>query len=158
MPFAYSDIINLRRPAHVDDVFSRVHPRMPRLNRAKLFAPYAALRGFEDCVAAKRAVYEPRRVPDAMEARTLNRRIARLNRLCWNSRLARKSGVTARAVYFVPCADENHEAFGRGGQYVAVEGLVRRVDVTCRYLIVADTRIDFDDLWRIDLPDDAPAE
>ena len=65
MEFAYSDIIGLRRPVHDGDVFSRRHPKMAQLNRAKLFAPYAALRGFEDRVAAKRVPYVPRHCFDA---------------------------------------------------------------------------------------------
>ena len=43
MEFAYNDIIGLRRPAHDGDAFSRRHPKMAQLNRAKIFAPFAAL-------------------------------------------------------------------------------------------------------------------
>ena len=47
MVFAYDDLLRLHRPVHDGDVFSRRHPKMARLNRAKLFAPFAALTGFE---------------------------------------------------------------------------------------------------------------
>lgn len=37
----YADIIDLPRP-------KMRHPRMDRLNRAKIFAPFDALRGFDE--------------------------------------------------------------------------------------------------------------
>ena len=152
MDFPYSDIIGLRRPEHTDDAFSRVHPKMPRLNRAKLFAPYAALRGFERCIASKRVRYVPRRIPDADEAWELNRRIGLVLARCPDSRAARLCPVTVRAEYFVPCADADNEAYGRGGQYREVAGVVRRVDIPGQYLVVGNTRIDFENLGWIDAP------
>ena len=52
MESAYEDIMGLRRPVHRDDPFARRHPKMDRGNRAKLFAPFAALTGFDDVVHA----------------------------------------------------------------------------------------------------------
>lgn len=43
----YSDIINMERPV------SR-HPRMDLVNRAKIFTPYDALRGFDEAIDAVR--------------------------------------------------------------------------------------------------------
>ena len=59
MEFAYSDIIGLRRPVHDGDVFSRRHPKMTQLNRAKIFAPFAALTGFDSSVRAKEIIRSP---------------------------------------------------------------------------------------------------
>ena len=59
MEFSYSDIIGLRRPVHDGDVFSRRHPKMTQLNRAKIFAPFAALTGFDSAVRAKEIPYVP---------------------------------------------------------------------------------------------------
>ncbi len=42
----YSDIINSSRPG--DEDFFRRHPRMPVSERAKIFAPFAALRGYDE--------------------------------------------------------------------------------------------------------------
>ncbi|MBR1560367.1 MAG: hypothetical protein IJ646_09040 [Clostridia bacterium] len=44
----YGDIVYRDRPAHDDDPFSRRHPRMPQINRAKSFAPFDALLGFDE--------------------------------------------------------------------------------------------------------------
>jgi hypothetical protein len=40
----YADIINLERPVHIDDDFAAKHPPIPREDRAKIFASFAALK------------------------------------------------------------------------------------------------------------------
>lgn len=42
----YADILDKSRPQTEQSL--RRHPRMPVQNRAKIFAPFAALRGYED--------------------------------------------------------------------------------------------------------------
>lgn len=44
----YDDIIHLEYPT------SRKHPRMSRLDRAAQFAPFAALKGYEDVIEENR--------------------------------------------------------------------------------------------------------
>lgn len=44
----YADILPLSRPEP-----SHVHPRMSKLNRAKIFSPFAALRGYEEEIAVE---------------------------------------------------------------------------------------------------------
>lgn len=44
----YADILPLSRPEP-----SHAHPRMSKLNRAKIFSPFAALRGYEEEIAAE---------------------------------------------------------------------------------------------------------
>ena len=149
MNFAYTDIINLHRPTHDGDVFSRRHPKMARQNRAKLFAPFAALSGFDEAVRAKQAPYVPRRVGDADELRALNLALARLYRATRTGALARQNQIRARVEYFEPCADPNHEAFGRGGLYREVADVVWRVDPAGQRLTIGDRVIPFADLRRI---------
>ena len=40
----YKDIINKERPVHINDDFSIKHPKMSKGDRAKIFAPFAALK------------------------------------------------------------------------------------------------------------------
>ncbi len=40
----YSDIIDKERPLHDGDEFSYRHPKMAEQDRAKIFAPFAALK------------------------------------------------------------------------------------------------------------------
>lgn len=72
MEFAYSDIIGLRRPVHDGDVFSRRHPKMTQLNRAKIFAPFAVLTGFDSAVRAKEIQYT-RLSPDSTTSPQVDR-------------------------------------------------------------------------------------
>ena len=46
----YKDIIDKKRPVHDGDEFEARHPKMPREARAKIFAPFAALKGFEEAI------------------------------------------------------------------------------------------------------------
>ena len=152
MEFAYNDIIGLRRPAHDGDAFSRRHPKMAQLNRAKIFAPFAALTGFEEAVRSKQTPYVPRRIKDADETRALNRALARLRQATRTGALARQNRVRARVEYFQVCTDPHHAAFGRDGLYHTVTGVVWKVDPTARTLLIDDRTIPFADLHSIELP------
>ena len=152
MDFAYEDIINRQRPVHVNDDFGRKYPQMPRLNRAKIFAPYAALRGFEGHIESKQVPYVARYIPDPEEERELNRRIGILYEKCRNGRLARLNRLRISVTRFVPCADPNHEDFGVRGQYQTVEGLLRKVDISRQTLTVDQREIDFGDIAKITGP------
>lgn len=151
MEFAYGDIIGLRRPAHEDDLFSRRHPRMARLNRAKIFAPFAALSGYDEAVKSKQTHYVPRRQRDAEEMRALNRALEALGRATRTGELARRNRVRARVEFFEACEDPNHGAFGREGLYRTLTGIVWRVDPVGKTLTVGERVIPFSDIHSIAL-------
>lgn len=46
----YNDIIDKERPQHDGDEFEARHPKMSLENRAKIFAPFAALKGYEEAI------------------------------------------------------------------------------------------------------------
>ena len=50
MRFDYSALLQKQRPTHRGDAFYVRHPPMPREKRAKIFAPFAALKGFEEAI------------------------------------------------------------------------------------------------------------
>ena len=50
MSDSYEDIIDKKRPVHDNDDFSIRHPKMSREDRAKIFAPFAALKGYEEAL------------------------------------------------------------------------------------------------------------
>ena len=151
MDSTYTDIIHSRRPFHDGDLFDRRHPKMTRLNRAKIFAPFAALSGFDDAVKSKQVPYVPRRIKDAEETWALNRALEALHGATRTGALARQNRVRARVEYFEICADPNHEAFGRDGLYRAVTGIVWKVDPTGQALVIGDVTIPFSDIDRITL-------
>ena len=58
----YGDIIEMERPQTEESL--RKHPRMTLQNRAKIFSPFAALRGYDEQLAAEKQRTE--RVPKGM--------------------------------------------------------------------------------------------
>ena len=133
----YGNIIYLDRPVHNGDLFSRRHPKMT--NRAKIFAPFAALVGFEDRVRNKEIEYVARRELSEEEQSYLNKVLNRISR-----------GDRVSVKYFEICSDHESEAFGRLGQYKTVSGCVRWVDVVGQRLVLEDRGIDFGDLYRLE--------
>lgn len=124
----YGNIIFQDRPVHDGDVFSRKHPKMSQLNRAKIFAPFAALVGFDERIRKKEINYIPKHELDADEEWELNHRLYRLHCLTANSRLARANMVCVSIEYFVVCTDEENEAYMVKGQYKTITGIVLKVD------------------------------
>ena len=49
----YQAIRKMHRPVHNGDAFSKLHPKMTRSQRAKLFAPFDALSGFDETMNAE---------------------------------------------------------------------------------------------------------
>lgn len=139
------------RPKHERcDEFSIRHPKMQMSQRAKIFAPYAALRGFEEVIEEKRQFYVQRRELNEEEQQRLNRTLTRLQELTPNRRTARENHVIAAVTFFVPCADEQHEAYGRRGTYETVCGMVWWVDpLLTKSLSIKDRTIDFADIAEI---------
>ena len=133
----YGNIINMERPVHNGDLFSRRHPKM--LNRAKIFAPFAALVGFEDRVRNKEIEYVARHLLSEEQETRLN---VVLNRISRGDRVSVK--------YFELCSDHENEAFGRLGQYKTVSGCVRWVDAVGQRLVLDEITIDFGDLYQLE--------
>ena len=149
----YREIIDMERPAHDGDLFSRRHPRMPRLNRAKIFAPFAALVGFDDRVRRKEVAYVPRHALDADEERALDRQLYRLHRLTANARLARENAVRVAVEHFCVCTDAENDAYGVKGVYETATGVVLKVDRSGQALVLGadggEKRIAFGDIRRV---------
>ena len=133
----YGNIINMERPVHNGDLFSRRHPKM--LNRAKIFAPFAALVGFEDRVQNKEIEYVARHLISEEQETRLN---VVLNRISRGDRVSVK--------YFELCSDHENEAFGRLGQYKTISGCVRWVDAVGQRLVLDEITIDFGDLYQLE--------
>ncbi len=68
--FRYREVYLKGRPQHaVPDAFSIKHPKMDVLRRAKIFAPFDALKGFDDALCAyARAAEQKMSGTDADEA------------------------------------------------------------------------------------------
>ena len=146
--FKYKNIFLHGKPRHAADGPFRIrHPVMPCSRRAKLFAPFDALRGFDAAIWSKEVLYEDRKQLDESEQEILNRKLALLHKLTCNSRVARENRPEVTVTCFSPCADINSFAYGTQGQYVSVTGIVHNVDSTVtRTLTLDDQVIDLSDI------------
>lgn len=150
--FRYKEIFLRGKPYHSKtDEFRVRHPSMDVGKRAKIFAPFDALRGFNEAVVAKTELYENRRELNEEEQAELNRRMTILRQLTVNSRAARENQIRVSVTYYVPCADPDNEAYGLRGQYQTVAGICRKVDPdVSRCLLIDDRNIHFQDIWQIE--------
>ena len=121
---SYQDIIHLSRP------FSN-HPKMAIANRAKLFTPFAALRGFDIEILTQEQ--DRLLVPQISLASDREEEIYRvLNGL--------HQGDWATVTYFVPV---KHIAGQLLGEYTVVSGEVKRVDDVEQLLVLEGYPIPF---------------
>ena len=150
----YGNIIFLERPVHNGDLFSRRHPKMS--NRAKIFAPFAALVGFDDRVRRKEISYVSKVELDADEEWELNRRLRILHELTANSKLARINTVDVTVEYYAVCTDMENDAYMEKGQYLTVTGRVVKIDQhkqEIKLMLNGNTHIiRFSDVHRIEDP------
>lgn len=131
---------------------------MTQLNRAKIFAPFAALVGFDDRVRRKEISYVSKVELDADEEWELNRRLQVLHELAANSRLARANAVEITVEYFAICTDRENDAYLDKGQYLTATGRVLNVNQHSQVLRIGTNEnvleIQFTDIYHISDPDD----
>ena len=118
----YDDVIYRQHPT------SKKHPRMPRMNRAAQFAPFAALTGYEESIEETARLTDRRIELSEYEIEELN---AKLNFI--QEHIKEQPEVTI--TYFQP--DERKE----GGAYITATGKVRKIDEVNRILIFEDEKI-----------------
>ena len=129
---AYRDMIHLSRP------ISR-HPKMSVENRAKLFTPFSALRGFDiEILTKEQDRLLVSRVMLGTNQQELIRR--RLNDL--------RSGQRVTVTYFRP--EKELEGIPLG-EYVTQTGKVRRVDDFYQVLVLDSGVVAFEDIRELEV-------
>ena len=135
----YSDILNSERPKHIGDDFSTRHPKMPRADRAKIFAPFAALSGHTEKAKAQERITIGRTEIDESRAYEIN--LALCNMI---GRLRSEGEVRARVTYF----EWDNERKGEG-IYKTVSGTVSNIDIYSNILTIGSLKINFDCIYSI---------
>lgn len=120
----YDAYTNLEPPV------SKKHGRMLRQNRAKQFAPFAAVKGHAEAIRSKEKIIVPRRILSEDAAELLNRKLLQIQ----------KNDIVT-AVYY---SEEDC-------QYLQVTGMVAKIDFTCYVLQVVETEILFDHLYDLQM-------
>lgn len=103
---------------------------MPRSQRAKQFQPFDALKGLREAIAAKERKPEPRRELTEDAAAELNRILSGL-----------QPGQMVTAVYYSR----------KNQMYTQLTGPAVRTDPLNQQLLLGENRIDFRDLYEIQL-------
>lgn len=127
---AYDDIINLPHPT------SAKHPRMPMLDRAAQFSPFAALVGHGAAIQETARLTEQRVELTEDEKSVLDEKL----------RLLVETSDEAMFTYFMP--DEKKS----GGAYITVSGVVRKIDLLKHCIVLMDgATIPIEDILDIEI-------
>lgn len=129
----YEDIIQKSRPESQDSLHR--HPRMPVTERAKIFAPFSALKGYDTEIAGRQARLSliPRPILSEERQEELSDKLRQLQK-----------GMAVEIACFQE--DTAHRPFG---VYAVLEGRVAGVDTFQRTITVDNKRIRLDDLLDI---------
>ena len=151
--FRYREVFLKGKPQHERfDNFRIRHPRMDVGKRAKLFAPFDALRGFNFAILMKNELYVDRLLLSPEDRMELDRKFHILHELTYNRRLARENKVRVKVTCFEPCSDVNSEFYGTQGQYKTISGICWNVDAEVSGTILVDgQRIRMEDISEIEL-------
>ncbi len=100
---------------------------MPVSQRAKIFAPFDALRGFSAALRAKERISKPRRILLEDKLEELNEKASKL-----------KKGNYISVLYY------------SDGDYLSLSGFLTEIDLIDRTFIVAEKQISFDDIYELE--------
>ena len=135
----YDDIINMEYPLKSSDGIK--HPRMQVEDRAKIFAPFAALKGYEEAIAAKQKIVVPRIELSEEVKEYLDLQLGKIERL-----LIKGQHPVITVVYFKKDKMSNID----GGEYIQFTGLVAKFDLTSRILQIVEKKLCLDDIYGIE--------
>lgn len=154
--FKYAEVMRRGKPQHERfDPFSIKHPRMDYGKRAKIFAPFDALRGFNFAISRKEIIYVDKPELSREDEAELSRRLDILHNLTFNSHMARRNHPNVTAEIYTPCSDEHHDAFGQLGRIDTVSGICKSVDPDItRTIRIENNVIPFDRILRIECQGD----
>lgn len=137
MTHKYDDIINMEYPLKRDGKMK--HPNMSIEDRAKIFAPFAALKGYEEAIAAKQRIVVPRIELSEESRNYLDEQLARIDKLLSNG-----CHPVITIVYFV--ADKEREE----GEYIQFTGMVAKYNLDERMIQLVNNKFKLDDIYSIE--------
>lgn len=133
----YDDILHMEYPLKSIDRIK--HPRMKAEDRAKIFMPFAALRGYEEAIAAKQRIVAPRMELSEEAKEYLDLQLRRVELL-----LSRGWHPVITVVYF-----QRDRGISNTGEYLQFTGMTARFDQSSRILQIVDKRLRLEDIYDI---------
>lgn len=153
--FPYVEIFRRGRPKHGNpgklstyDAFYIRHPPMKTSHRAKIFAPFDALKGFGEAVAAKEVLYTEKIELSESEKESLDKKIRFLEK----ARMSGGSKIFVNVTVFQECEDPENEGYGHKGTYSTVTGCLQKIDFLHRTMVLDSGTIDVDKISQITCP------
>lgn len=137
----YDDIIHIEYPLNNSDRIK--HPRMKAEDRAKIFAPFAALKGYEEAIAAKQKIVVPRIELSEEAKEYLDLQLAKIERL-----LTKGQHPIITVIFFQREKDKVY--IEDSGEYIQFTGMVAKFDLTSRILQIVEKRLRLDDIYGIE--------
>ncbi|MBH1939472.1 YolD-like family protein [Mobilitalea sibirica] len=110
--------------------------------RAKIFAPFAALKGYEEAITAKQKIIVPRIELSEEAKEYLDLQLGKIERLL------RKGKHPIVTVVFFQKDKVNNE-----GEYIQFTGMVAKINRTSRILQIVEKRLQLDDIYNIESED-----
>ena len=127
----YEDIIDNERPVSK-------RGKMSIADRAKIFSPFSALKGFEEAIEKKNIIIKPRTELSEEEKEELDKCFVKLERI-----LAKGEHPIVTAVYYTKARDTKEDIC------LQKKGMVAKLDIDARYIQIVDEKISFEDLCSI---------
>ena len=136
----YRDIIDKERPVHVDDHFSSAHPKMDPYERAKIFAPFSALRGLNKALSSRITVPVPDSDISPEREEEINRCLQSLSPGEMVSVMIRTPNVSS-------------ESTGNGPAIMCekITGTVAKVKLEEGYIRIINERIPLEHIYNIEI-------
>jgi len=132
----YADIIALTRPEVPEN-----RPRMALSDRAKIFSPFAALRGYEGKIAEEERRVQ-RQIWQELSEEERGNLSQQLSGVC--------RGMSVELLYFLPeCTDASGRCLGT---YCRLRGVVERIDPLEKILRIGNATVAFRWIREIDVP------
>ena len=139
----YEDIINQDRP-------KSKRPPMDRAARAKIFMPFAALKGYEDALEEKQKCRVEKIELSEESKEELNRKIRELLLM-----LGDGERPTVEITQFIPDKKASHEEKKALGQYVSKRGVLRKIDVFSGVIRLEEEEVALGDILKIEVEPEA---
>lgn len=133
----YDDMINMSRP-----VSNR--PHMPVADRAKIFQPFAALRGYEELIKERQKLTVERRILTEQRREELDVLLGELAR-----ELADGNKPEVAVKHFMKDEKVSEESGICLGKYVETIGMVGKIDSLEELLWIGRQGISIQDIWDI---------
>ena len=137
----YKRLSDYGRPEHNGDYFSLRHPSMSPSKRAKIFAPFAALKGFDEEIGKKEIQYTVKPETDEEMLEDLDQKIRLLQERI-------RFHPSASIQYFQSAFSEEDGDIVLG-TVETISGTVQKIDPVYRTLSIGGIIIPFEDILAI---------